>query len=130
MNFAMTIEVDAKSPDPLSALPSQGWFDSTFHPFYLEQAWKSRFQKTTKSSFTPAQCKALGLVAEREQKLGTGLAAAKSSNTWGDRSIGAFNVDFNNRGNPTVTGGGQLDMDWFTDIMTLGDNARPAAPLT
>jgi|GEM_PF-5693852 len=130
--FTMQIDVTAKSPPPLATHASDGWLTIP-HPFYLEQAWKERYQppkSAHKSTFTPAQCRELGLVAEREQKLGTGRAALKSSNTFGDRAIGAFNVDFNNRGNPTVSSGEKLDVDWFTDIMIFGDDGRRLAPIT
>lgn len=87
--------------------------------FYLDQWWRSKFpskEPPKPGTFTKAQCHALEILAQREQTMGTTLTAGKSGNTFGDKTIAPFNVDFGTRGNAQLPGGTQIDIDWFTEI--------------
>jgi RHS repeat-associated protein len=111
--------------------PPRSLFGFTFPylTFVLEgRAQKAREGQPNKSTLTPAQCEALFTVVQREARGGTQRAARRSSNTWGDRTIGQFNVDFNTRGNPTLSNGAMIDVDWFTDVNSYTGNTPAVAP--
>lgn len=69
------------------------------------------------TKLTPAQCSAEKTVLAREAKYGTPKAARMSGNTFGDNTLTPFNSTYvPNLQSP----GGQIDLDWFTDISGYG----------
>lgn len=68
---------------------------------------------------TPEQVHALHELVRREAEYGALRAAQISSNTWGDGLLQPFNSDLGAFTN-IETGYGELDLDWFTDMQSVG----------
>ena len=76
---------------------------------------------------TKEQCDALRELMAREWKYGTRTAARMSSNTWGDGLLWSFSTDQGGPSKNVNTAEGELDVDWFVDIVGVSPPGASAA---